>query len=218
MKSLAFVLGTALLSLSLWGQGAVPATAAVADPVVITVGSEKITRSMFEEIISTLPAQQQSQLQTPEARRSLAEQIAELKVMAQEAKARKLDQSTAVKARIGLQSDQILANAVYQELTAANPPTTFLYGQGSRVTPDGRTLYRLTFDGRKDGARYVVTGTPVHEKNDPRRAFEVLGETEVQSFNQTDPGIYVRLFNTGNGSASDAAFHVQVVELPGGAP
>jgi peptidyl-prolyl cis-trans isomerase C len=121
MKSLAFVLGTPLLSVSLWGQQAVPATAAVADPVVITVGSEKITRSMFEEIISTLPAQQQSQLQTPEARRSLAEQIAELKVMAQEAKARKLDQSTAVKARIGLQSDQILANAVYQELTAANP-------------------------------------------------------------------------------------------------
>lgn len=121
MKSLAFVLGTALLSVSLWGQQAVPATAAVADPVVITVGPEKITRSMFEEIISTLPAQQQAQLQTPEARRSLAEQIAELKVMAQEAKERKLDQSAGVKARIALQSDQILANAVYQQLTAANP-------------------------------------------------------------------------------------------------
>jgi len=121
MKSLAFVLGMALLSVSLWGQQAVPATAAVADPVVIPVGSEKITQSMFEQIIATLPAQQQSQLQTPEARRSLAEQIAELKVMAQEAKARKLDQSAGVKARIALQSDQILANAVYQDLTAVNP-------------------------------------------------------------------------------------------------
>ena len=121
MKSLAFVLGTALLSVSLWGQQAVPATAAVADPVVITVGPEKITRSMFEEIISTLPAQQQAQLQTPEARRSLAEQIAELKVMAQEARTRKLDQSASVKARIALQSDQILANAVYQDLVATNP-------------------------------------------------------------------------------------------------
>ena len=121
MKSLAFVLGTALLSVSLWGQQAVPATAAVADPVVITVGPAKITRSMFEEIISTLPAQQQAQLQTPEARRSLAEQIAELKVMAQEARTRKLDQSASVKARIALQSDQILANAVYQDLVATNP-------------------------------------------------------------------------------------------------
>ena len=117
MKSFPFLLS----ALSLWGQQAAPPTAAIADPVVLTVGSETITRSMFEEIVSSLPAQQQAQLQTPEARRSLAEQVAELKVMAQEAKARKLDQSASVKARIGLQSDQILANAVYQQLTAANP-------------------------------------------------------------------------------------------------
>ena len=110
MKSLLFLLG----ALSLWGQEA-------ADPVVLTVGAEKITQSMFQEIISSLPAQQQAQLQTPEARRSLAEQIAELKVMAQEARARKLDQLAGVKAKVALQSDQILANAVYQELTAANP-------------------------------------------------------------------------------------------------
>lgn len=117
MKSFPFLLS----ALSLWGQQAAPPTAAIADPVVLTVGSETITRSMFEEIVASLPAQQQAQLQTPEARRSLAEQVAELKVMAQEAKARKLDQSASVKARIGLQSDQILANAVYQQLTAANP-------------------------------------------------------------------------------------------------
>jgi peptidyl-prolyl cis-trans isomerase C len=76
---------------------------------------------MFEEIISSLPAQQQAQLQTPQARKSLAEQVAELKVMAQEARARKLDQSAAVKAKMALQSDQILANAVYQELVAGDP-------------------------------------------------------------------------------------------------
>ena len=35
--------------------------------------------------------------------------------MAQEARARKLDQAAAVKAKMALQSDQILANAVYQE-------------------------------------------------------------------------------------------------------
>ena len=89
--------------------------------MVLTVGSEQITQSMFQEIISSLPAQQQAQLATPEARKSLAEQVAELKVMAQEAKARKLDQSAAVKAKIALQSDQILANAVYQQLTAGDP-------------------------------------------------------------------------------------------------
>ncbi len=121
MKSLAFLLSMVLLSMvSLWGQSATP-PAAAADPVVLTVGSEKITQSMFQEIISSLPAQQQAQLATPEARRSLAEQVAELKVMAQEARTRKLDQSAAVKAKIELQSDQVLANAVYQEFTKADP-------------------------------------------------------------------------------------------------
>ena len=89
--------------------------------MVLTVGSEKITRSEFQEIISSLPAQQQAQLTTPEARRSLAEQLAELKVMAQEARARKLDQSPAVKVKAALQMDQILANAVYQQLSAGDP-------------------------------------------------------------------------------------------------
>jgi peptidyl-prolyl cis-trans isomerase C len=120
MKSLAFLLSMVVLSVvSLWGQPATPAAAA--DPVVLTIGSEKITQSMFQEIIASLPAQQQAQLTTPAARRSLAEQVAELKVMAQEARARKLDQSAAVKAKMALQSDQILANAVYQDLTAGDP-------------------------------------------------------------------------------------------------
>ena len=115
MKSLAFL----LCALSLWGQQAPPAPAA--DPVVLTVGSEKITRSMFQDIIASLPAQQQVQLQTPEARRSLAEQLAELKIMAQEGRTRKLDQSDGYKTKLALQSDQILASAVYQELVGGNP-------------------------------------------------------------------------------------------------
>src|SRR5579862_985154 len=116
MKSLPFLLGGVFLSAaSLWGQAVAP------DPVVLTVGSEKITQSEFQEIISSLPAQQQAQLTTPAARRSLAEQLAELKVMAQEARARKLDQSSAVKAKMTLQFDQILANAVYQQLSAGDP-------------------------------------------------------------------------------------------------
>ena len=116
MKSLTLLLSMVPLSLiSLWGQQAAPAAA---DPVVLTVGSEKITQSMFQEIIDSLPAQQQAQLTTPAARRSLAEQVAELKVMAQEGRARKLDQSGDFKAKIALQSDQILANAVYQTLVS----------------------------------------------------------------------------------------------------
>jgi peptidyl-prolyl cis-trans isomerase C len=118
MKYLLLSLG----AVALWGQQAAPP--ASADPVVLTVGTEKITQSMFEQIIGTLSAQQQAQLQTPEAKRSLAEQIAELKIMAQEGHARKLDQSGAIKAKIELQSEQIVANAVYQDMVSAKPAET----------------------------------------------------------------------------------------------
>lgn len=93
-----------------------------ADPVVLTVGNEKFTRSMFESIIAGLNEQQRNALQAPDARRSLAEQIAELKMMAQEARARRLDQQLAVQTKIVLQAEQVLANAVYQEMLKL-PPT-----------------------------------------------------------------------------------------------
>ena len=100
---------------------AVWAQAPVADPVVLTVGSEKITKSMFDNIIATLNDQQRASLATPEARRSLAEQIAELKVMAQEARVRRLDQSPAIQTKIVLQAETVLAQAVFAEMTKAAP-------------------------------------------------------------------------------------------------
>jgi peptidyl-prolyl cis-trans isomerase C len=98
------------------------AQAPAADPVVITVGSEKITKSMFENIIGTLNDQQKQQLQTPEAKRALAEQIAELTMMAQEGRKRGLDQTPAIQTKIVLQAQQVLATAAYQEMTK-NPPS-----------------------------------------------------------------------------------------------
>jgi peptidyl-prolyl cis-trans isomerase C len=110
-----------LLSLSLaaaWAQQAPPA--ASADPVVLTVGNEKITRSQFEELIAGLPAQAQAQAKTPAGRKQLAEQLAELKTLAQEARAKKLDESKEVKARLALQAEQVLANAEFQALGSSD--------------------------------------------------------------------------------------------------
>lgn len=95
-----------------WGQE----PAAPADPVVITVGSETITKSQFEEILSTLSDQQRSQAQTPAGKRQLAERLAELKTLAQEARQRKMDQSPKVQTQMKLQADQILANLLFQEM------------------------------------------------------------------------------------------------------
>ena len=98
---------------------------AAADPVVLTVGGQKITQSQFERIVSTLPDQAQAQAKSPEGRRQLAEQLVELKVLAQQARAEKLDQTPDVETRLEVETDQVLASAVYHQL--ANPDAAAMH-------------------------------------------------------------------------------------------
>src|SRR6516162_2296614 len=111
MKQIMLLFAAALA----WGQPPAP-TPGADDPVVLTIGAEKITKSQFEAMVATLPAQQRAQITTPEQRRKVAEQLAELKTLAQEARAHKLDQLPEVKVKLALQADQVLANAEYQTL------------------------------------------------------------------------------------------------------
>jgi peptidyl-prolyl cis-trans isomerase C len=106
-----------LAALSAWAQPS-PATAA-ADPVVLTIGTEKITQSQFEQILGTLPEQQRGAAQSPQGRRQIAEQLAELKVLAQAARAQKLDQSPAVRIKLTLSADQVLAGTMFQTLSTS---------------------------------------------------------------------------------------------------
>jgi peptidyl-prolyl cis-trans isomerase C len=112
MRTTLFLLGAVIA----WGQQPPPA-----DPVVITIGGEKITKSQFEQILSGLPQQQQAAAASPEGRRQLAEQLAELKAMAQAARVQKLDQDPRVQTRIALQVDQVLAGLLYQGLGNSAP-------------------------------------------------------------------------------------------------
>jgi peptidyl-prolyl cis-trans isomerase C len=114
MKFLTLLLGAVIA----WGQQ----TAPPADPVVLTIGEEKITKSQFEQIISGLPAQQQAQFQTPAGKKRLAEQLAELKTLAQKARADKLDQTAKVKAEIALQAERVLASNEFQHLADSSKP------------------------------------------------------------------------------------------------
>jgi peptidyl-prolyl cis-trans isomerase C len=102
-----------------WGQQ--QATPPAADPVVLTVGNEKITQSQFEQMIATLPAQQRAQITNAEQRRKVAEQLAELKTLAQEGRAHKLEQNADVRTKLALSADQVVANAEYQALGTAPP-------------------------------------------------------------------------------------------------
>jgi parvulin-like peptidyl-prolyl isomerase len=72
---------------------------------------------MFEEIIASVPERQRPDVKDAAARKKIAEQIAQLITMAQEGRARKLDQTTKVK----MQFNQVIAQAVYLEFAAAKP-------------------------------------------------------------------------------------------------
>jgi peptidyl-prolyl cis-trans isomerase C len=107
-----------LAALSAWAQPAAPATAASSDAVVLTIGTETFTQAQFEQILATLPEQQRASTLTPEGRRQVAMQLAELKVLAQAARAQKLDQAPDMRMKIALSADQVLAGAMFQSLGA----------------------------------------------------------------------------------------------------
>jgi parvulin-like peptidyl-prolyl isomerase len=106
-----------------WGQQPQPASA---DPVVLTVGAEKITKSQFDQIMeqvtSQMPPERRATPPSPQARRQLAEQLAEMMAMAQEARSRKLDQNPDTKIQLTVRADQLLATALYQQLAKDMKP------------------------------------------------------------------------------------------------
>ncbi len=89
-----------------------------ADPVVITAGSLKVTKSEYEAFINALPPQIQAEAKGPN-KRKLAEQYAELRMMAEEARKRKIDQKPEIKVQMALQQDQMLAQVLFRDLQAS---------------------------------------------------------------------------------------------------
>ncbi len=93
------------------------APAAVAPTaVVVTVGSEKLTRTQFEEILAAL-ADNGRAAATPAAKRQVADQLGEIMGLAQEARKRKVDQSPVVQQMLVIQTDQLLANALGRQIS-----------------------------------------------------------------------------------------------------
>lgn len=86
------------------------------DVAVLTVGDDKITKAQFDMILSTIPPQQQATAQTPKGRRDIADKLAEILILAQEAKAEKLDQTPKIQTQIMLSTSQLLANVMYRDL------------------------------------------------------------------------------------------------------
>jgi peptidyl-prolyl cis-trans isomerase C len=89
-----------------------PAPDVAPTAVILTVGDEKITRAQFEALVAALPEQVRAQAQGP-AKRRFAEQYADMKVLAYEARRRNLEKDPEVKQREALQKDSFLASELY---------------------------------------------------------------------------------------------------------
>jgi peptidyl-prolyl cis-trans isomerase C len=110
---------------------ATPAAApAQSEKIVLAIGEEKMTAAQWEEFLAGFPAQLQAAAQGP-GKRQVVEQLVSMKVLAQEGRRRKIDQTPAFKAQLAMQVENLLAGTLYREMSA-----------NAKVTEaDGRKYY-----------------------------------------------------------------------------
>jgi peptidyl-prolyl cis-trans isomerase C len=87
------------------------------DKVILTVGDEKMTVGEYEKFVDSLPDQYKTAARGP-GKRQVVEQLVDLKVMAHEARTRKLDEDPAFKAQLAFQAENLLAGTLYRDMTA----------------------------------------------------------------------------------------------------
>jgi parvulin-like peptidyl-prolyl isomerase len=92
-----------------------PVVASATNPVVLTVGAEAITQSEFESFLAALPEQVRAQM----PKRRIAEQIADIKVYAAEARKRNLDKTAMAR----LEMEQALASSLFRDVQGKINPT-----------------------------------------------------------------------------------------------
>jgi peptidyl-prolyl cis-trans isomerase C len=124
------------------------------DKVIIAVDDEKVTAGELEAIIQVLPEQVRGTVRGA-GRRQFAEQIVRVKLLAREARRKKLDQTPAYKLQAAFQDENLLASVFYMDMMKA-------------ATVD-EAAARAYYDGHKAEyervkARHILvrmTGSPV---------------------------------------------------------
>ena len=111
-----------------------PAETVAPDAVVLTIGTERITRAHFEELMAAL-AENGRPVPNAAAKRQVAQQFGQLMALAQEARRRKLDQSTSTKQMLTIQVDSVLVGALQRQVA-------------NQVNPDEAALHAY-YDGHK---------------------------------------------------------------------
>lgn len=161
---------------ALWAQTPAPPPAEKpADPVVFAVGEEKITRSEFEALIEALPEKARQELASPQARRQFAENLTEIKALAQEARRRKIAERPSVKRQLQLTEENLLANTLFQELMAELAPSE---EEIKKYYEEHKSEYE-TAKARHILVRFKGSRVPLREGQPDRSEEEALAHTEA---------------------------------------
>lgn len=93
-----------------------PRPALPGEPAVLTIGTERLTKTQFEEILASLPEQFKQQFASPQGKREFAKQYGEMKALAIEARKR-MAADPKLRNQWQLSIDQALAGALMREVT-----------------------------------------------------------------------------------------------------
>jgi len=88
------------------------------DKVVFKAGSETLTRKQFDDLVEGLPDNEKAAVRGP-MRTRFADFLVQVLILSDEAKRRKLDETTAYKVQSMLSDDRVLAGLVVEQLRAS---------------------------------------------------------------------------------------------------
>ncbi|HSU67932.1 MAG TPA: peptidylprolyl isomerase [Tepidisphaeraceae bacterium] len=129
-----------------------PATKPVeVDPnkVILTQGDVSVTAGEFSSVVTNLPPQYQAALSDPAVKKRIADRIVQVKQLAAEARKRDLQDKPQVKQQIEMQTDQVLVNALMQDV------------QGGQNEKDQRAYFDANKSNFEDvKARHILIRTP----------------------------------------------------------
>ncbi len=173
-----------------------PKPANPGDPVVLTIGAEKLTKGQFEEIMASLPPELKSQLATPQAKRDFARQYAEIKSLANEGR-KKMEADEKVRRQWQLHLDQTVANLYMRDITTVDDAATRKYYEehkGEFESANGRHIL-IRFKGSpvplKPDQKELTDEEALAKANDIRQrlaAGEDFGEIAKKESDDTGSG------------------------------
>jgi len=185
------------------------------DTVVLQIGDEKVTAGQFSNFLAAVQADPAT-AEDPSFRRQLAEGLIRVRLLAREARKRKLDETEKTKSLLSLAQDQVLAQAVADQLVT-DDMLRAMFTEKGLVT--ARHILISTMANRPDGK--PMTDDQARKKADDLRAriqkgedFAALAKTESDDPGSKDVG-GVYTFPKGQmvKEFEDAAFGLKEGEL-----